>query len=124
MTKFPLAALVGGWVSASMGKRGCAYDNPAGVEPPHHGGASASHHSERAARLAVSDYIEAFYNRLRLHSALGYLSPEEFELQQTASAEPVEMPSRGWANGPTRSPWTALRADHITTGSAAIGLFG
>ncbi len=31
------------------------------------------------ARLAVFDYIEAFYNRIRRHSALGYLSPAEFE---------------------------------------------
>ncbi len=82
------------------------------------------HTGRRAARLAVFDYIEAFYNRLRLHSALGYLSPEEFELQQTAFREPVEMPGRGRADGPTPSPWTALRADHITTGPATIGLFG
>jgi putative transposase len=31
------------------------------------------------ARLAVFDYIEVFYNRQRRHSALGYLSPAEFE---------------------------------------------
>ena len=31
------------------------------------------------ARLAVFDYIEAFYNPQRRHSALGYLSPAEFE---------------------------------------------
>ncbi len=32
-----------------------------------------------AARLAVFDYIEVFYNRQRLHSSLGYLSPAAFE---------------------------------------------
>lgn len=32
------------------------------------------------ARTSVFDYIERFYNRLRRHSALGYLSPEQFEL--------------------------------------------
>jgi transposase InsO family protein len=33
------------------------------------------------ARLAIFDYIESFYNRKRLHSALGYKSPVEFEQQ-------------------------------------------
>ena len=31
------------------------------------------------AALEIFDYIEAFYNRKRIHSALGCLSPEEFE---------------------------------------------
>lgn len=32
-----------------------------------------------SARLALFDYIEVFYNRQRLHSTLGYLSPAAFE---------------------------------------------
>jgi putative transposase len=32
-----------------------------------------------AARLAIFDYIECWYNRQRLHSALGYRSPVAFE---------------------------------------------
>ena len=31
------------------------------------------------ARVAVFEYIEAFYNRRRRHSTLGMLSPAEFE---------------------------------------------
>ena len=32
-----------------------------------------------SARVAVEDYIEVFYNRTRLHSTLGSLSPADFE---------------------------------------------
>lgn len=35
--------------------------------------------SREAARLAVFDYIEAFYNRTRMHSALNYQSPAQYE---------------------------------------------
>lgn len=34
------------------------------------------------ARHAVVDYIEVFYNRRRLHSSLGYLTPAEYEAQR------------------------------------------
>ena len=40
------------------------------------GGRFASH---AQARAAVFEYIEVFYNRKRLHSSLGYKSPEAFE---------------------------------------------
>ena len=38
------------------------------------------------ARLAVFDFVEAFYNRKRRHSALGYLSPMAFERAATTEA--------------------------------------
>ena len=38
----------------------------------------ATHHQ---ARIEIFDYIEAFYNRERIHTALGGLSPTQFELK-------------------------------------------
>lgn len=35
--------------------------------------------TQEEARSAIFDYIEVFYNRERMHSTLGYLSPAEFE---------------------------------------------
>jgi transposase InsO family protein len=35
--------------------------------------------TRRQARTAIFEYIEAFYNRQRRHSTLGYLSPADFE---------------------------------------------
>ena len=35
------------------------------------------------AKNSIFEYIEVFYNRIRKHSALGYLSPEQYEVQAT-----------------------------------------
>ena len=35
----------------------------------------------REARRNIFNYVEVFYNKERLHSTLGYISPEEFEKQ-------------------------------------------
>ena len=41
------------------------------------------HYATRAqAQQSIFEYIEVFYNRQRLHSALGYLSPAAFEARQ------------------------------------------
>lgn len=73
-------------VVASMSRKGNCYDN-APVESffsslknelVHH--RRFQHHAE--ARYAIAEYIEVFYNRQRLHQALGYRSPEEFERQE------------------------------------------
>lgn len=75
-------------IAASMGSPGTAYDNAMAES------FFASLETELidrsrwpsgdAARLAVFDWIERFYNRLRLHSAPGYLSPDEFERRYRA----------------------------------------
>ncbi len=41
------------------------------------------------AELAIFDYIETFYNPIRLHSSLGYRSPRDFE---NAPPEPTTFP--------------------------------
>ena len=44
-------------------------------------------YSTRAeARTALFAYIEAFYNRVRLHSSLGYQSPESFEFGRAVAS--------------------------------------
>jgi transposase InsO family protein len=35
--------------------------------------------TRQMARTAIFEYVEGFYNTRRRHSALGYLSPAEFE---------------------------------------------
>jgi putative transposase len=71
-------------IAQSMGSKGDCYDNA--VCEAFHASLEKdllrrrSFPSRRQARTAVFDYIEAFYNRERLHSTLGYRSPDEFEL--------------------------------------------
>ena len=66
-----------------MGRRGDAYDNAAcesvisTIKAECVRGRVFA--SRDAARIAVFDYIEGFYNPHRLHSALGHRSPAEFE---------------------------------------------
>ena len=72
-----------GGLVASMSGRGDCYDN-AMMESFWATLKSELVNHERyatreAARSSIFEYIEVFYNRKRLHSALGYQSPESFE---------------------------------------------
>jgi putative transposase len=42
--------------------------------------------TEEKLKSAVFDYIETWYNRKRLHSSLGYLSPMEYEMKINKAA--------------------------------------
>ena len=47
--------------------------------------------TRQEARQALFSWIEVWYNRKRRHSALGYLSPQEFEQQQNAGQGVLPM---------------------------------
>jgi putative transposase len=70
-------------VTPSMGSRGDCYDNAisesffATLECELLDRSTLRTHTQ--ARTTLFDYIEGFYNTHRRHSALGYLSPAEFE---------------------------------------------
>ena len=67
----------------SMGSVGDAYDNAMAESFVSTLKRELLHRSvwptRQAAKAAIFEYIEVFYNRTRLHSAIGYLSPAQFE---------------------------------------------
>ena len=72
----------------SMSKKGDCYDNAA-MESWNHSFKVEAVHGERfktrsEAKYQVFEYIEVYYNRKRLHSKLGYLSPIAFETKKVA----------------------------------------
>ncbi len=70
-------------ITCSMSRKGNCWDNAMmesffatlKKERVHH----ESYATREAARQSVFEYIELFYNPRRRHSALGYLSPEQYE---------------------------------------------
>lgn len=72
----------------SMSKKGDCFDN-ASMESWNGSLKVEAIHGEtfltrKEATQHVFEYIEVYYNRYRLHSKLGFLSPESFEAQQAA----------------------------------------
>lgn len=70
-------------IQVSMSRVGNCYDNA--VAESFFGTLKAEcvtgqYSTHALARTAIFEYIEVWYNRQRLHSTLGYLSPAEFEL--------------------------------------------
>jgi transposase InsO family protein len=78
-------ALAAHGLVASMSRKGNCYDNAfiesfwssLKYETVYH----RKFATRAEARTALFDYIESFYNRTRLHSSLGYVSPINFESQ-------------------------------------------
>ena len=70
-------------IAQSMGSKGDCYDNAvceslhATLEKELLRGRSFKTRQE--AKTAIFDWIEAWYNPLRRHSRLGYLSPDQYE---------------------------------------------
>ncbi len=70
-------------IECSMSRTGCCYDN-AVMERffwslKHEWTNRHEYADEAAARLSVFKYIETFYNRERIHQALDYRTPDEYE---------------------------------------------
>lgn len=77
------ALLAGNAIQVSMSGKGDCWDNAAmesfwstlKTELVHH----QRYATREEARRSIFEYIEVFYNRKRLHSSIGYVSPEAFE---------------------------------------------
>jgi transposase InsO family protein len=72
-------------MEASMSRKGNCYDN-AVIESFHSVLKKefiycTKFRTKAQAQQEVFEYIELFYNRKRIHGALGYLSPDRFEEQ-------------------------------------------
>jgi putative transposase len=76
-------------IEVSMSRKGNCYDNAVmesffstlKCEWVHH----QDYRSRVEARLDIFDYIVSFYNSVRIHSSLGYLSPDQFEANWQSS---------------------------------------
>lgn len=72
-------------ITVSMSGTGCCFDNAAAESFFHTLKTEHVYHetykTREEARVSIFEYVEAFYNRTRLHSTLGYLAPAVFEHQ-------------------------------------------
>jgi len=72
-------------ITASMSSTGCCFDNAAAESFFHTLKTEHVYHetcrTREEAQVSIFEYVEAFYNRTRRHSTLGYVSPAVFEQQ-------------------------------------------
>ena len=73
------------WVKQSMSRKGNCWDNAVAESFFKTLKTECIYHQNlntiKQAELIVFEYVEIWYNRKRLHSSLGYLTPYEFELK-------------------------------------------
>lgn len=78
-------------IQCSMSRKGNCWDNAVAesffatlkTELVHH----VVFKTRTEARTAIFDFIEIFYNRQRIHSSIGYVTPEEFEFNWNQQKE-------------------------------------
>jgi transposase InsO family protein len=91
-------------IALSMGAKGCALDNAvcesffASLKKELT--RRRAWPSRRELQSAVFAWIEAWYNRRRLHSTLGYLSPEQYE-NRTLSERGASLAASRLASPPS-----------------------
>jgi transposase InsO family protein len=97
-------------VRPSMSRAGCPYDNAMAesfMKTLKAEEVDATSYRDLAdASARIGRFIETVYNRQRLHSALDYLSPEEFETEAERRWTALPQPT---------APWTAIPRPTATT---------
>ncbi len=92
-----IARLEAAGIQPSMSRTGCPYDNAMAesfmktLKAEEVDG--RTYRDLGHARADIGAFIEAVYNRQRLHSALDYLSPEEFETSQSGLWTAIPPPT-------------------------------
>ena len=76
-------------IRQSMSRKGNCWDNAVAEIFFHTLKVELTHHEQfvtrEEARLKIFEYIEIYYNKLRIHSANDYLSPADYEMAYKAA---------------------------------------